>query len=34
MGRGDTRPRGQRQLRVGELIRHALAQSLERGEAH
>ncbi len=34
MGRGDIRSRGQRKLRVGELIRHALAQSLERGEAH
>ena len=33
MGKGDIRPRGQRQLRVGELIRHALAQSLDRGEA-
>jgi len=32
--RGHAAPRGQRQLRVGELIRHALAQLLERGEAH
>ena len=34
MGRGETRARSQRQLRIGELIRHALAQSLDRGEAH
>ena len=34
MKRGDSKTRSQRQLRVGELIRHALAQTLERGEAH
>ena len=34
MRQGAPRPRSQRQLRVGELIRHTLAQSLERGEAH
>lgn len=34
MQRGEPRPRSQRQLRIGELIRHALAQLLERGEAH
>jgi len=34
MQRGEQRPRSQRQLRVGEVIRHALAQLLERGEAH
>jgi len=31
---GDSKSRSQRQLRVGEVIRHALAQTLERGEAH
>lgn len=30
--RGEQRPPSARQLRVGEAIRHALAQSLERGE--
>ena len=34
MKRGEARSRSQRQLRVGEVIRHALAQTLERGEAH
>lgn len=34
MQRGETRSRSQRQLRVGELMRHVLAQMLERGEAH
>ena len=34
MKRGDSKSRSQRQLRVGEVIRHALAQTLERGEAH
>lgn len=34
MKRGDSNSRSQRQLRVGEVIRHALAQTLERGEAH
>jgi ribosome-binding factor A len=34
MQRGEPRSRSQRQLRIGELIRHALAQMLERGEAH
>lgn len=34
MKRGESRPRSQRQLRIGEVIRHALAQLLERGEAH
>ena len=28
------KPQSQRQLRVGELIRHALAQILQRGEVH
>ncbi|MBM3566276.1 MAG: 30S ribosome-binding factor RbfA [Alphaproteobacteria bacterium] len=32
--RGEQRQPTPRQLRVGEAIRHALAQSLERGEAH
>ena len=30
----DNRPSGQRQLRVGEELRHALAHILERGELH
>jgi ribosome-binding factor A len=34
MKRGESRSRSQRQLRVGEVIRHALSQLLERGEAH
>ncbi|MGB0630733.1 MAG: 30S ribosome-binding factor RbfA [Alphaproteobacteria bacterium] len=34
MKRGESKSRSQRQLRVGEVIRHALAQTLERGEAH
>ena len=34
MKRGDSKSRSQRQLRVGEVIRHVLAQTLERGEAH
>lgn len=34
MKRGELKSRSQRQLRVGEVIRHALAQTLERGEAH
>lgn len=34
MQRGQPRPRSQRQLRIGELIRHTLAQLIERGEAH
>lgn len=34
MTRREHRPPGQRQLRVGEEIRHALAWILERGEAH
>ena len=34
MKRGEFKSRSQRQLRVGEVIRHALAQTLERGEAH
>ncbi|MEE2996727.1 MAG: 30S ribosome-binding factor RbfA [Pseudomonadota bacterium] len=34
MKRGEFKSRSQRQLRVGEVIRHALAQILERGEAH
>ena len=33
MKRGESKTRSQRQLRVGEVIRHALAQTLERGEA-
>ena len=32
--RHDTRAPSQRQLRVGELIRHALAEILQRGEVH
>lgn len=32
--RGHATPRSQRQLRVGEVIRHALARLLDRGEAH
>lgn len=31
---GESRPRSQRQLRVGEVIRHALVQLLDRGEAN
>ena len=34
MKRGESRPRSQRQLRVGEVIRHALVQLLDRGEAN
>ncbi len=34
MQRGESRSRNQRQLRVGEVIRHVLAQMLERGEAN
>ncbi|MEC7488958.1 MAG: 30S ribosome-binding factor RbfA [Pseudomonadota bacterium] len=34
MKRGEPKPRSQKQLRVGELIRHALVQLLERGEAN
>ena len=34
MKRGESKSRSQRQLRVGEVIRHALAQLLDRGEAH
>ena len=34
MKRGEPRPRSQRQLRIGEVIRHAIAQLIERGEAH
>lgn len=34
MRQGEPRARSQRQLRVGELIRHTLALSLERGEAN
>ena len=34
MNRGESRPRSQRQLRVGEVIRHALVQLLDRGEAN
>ena len=34
MKRGDSKSRSQRQLRVGEIIRQALAQTLEHGEAH
>ena len=34
MKRGESRSRSQRQLRVGEVIRYALSQLLERGEAH
>ncbi len=32
--RNDSRAPSQRQLRVGELIRHALAEILQRGEVH
>jgi ribosome-binding factor A len=32
--RGQTRAPSQRQLRVGEVIRHALAEILQRGEVH
>ena len=31
---GVTSPQSQRQLRVGELIRHAIAEILQRGEVH
>lgn len=34
MKRGESKPRSQRQLRVGEVIRHALVQLLDRGEAN
>ena len=34
MKRGESKSRSQRQLRVGEVIRHALVQAFERGEAH
>lgn len=34
MKHGESRGRNQRQLRIGEVIRHALVQSLDRGEAH
>lgn len=34
MKRGESRPRSQRQLRVGEVIRHALVRLLDRGEAN
>lgn len=34
MKRGEPRPRSQRQLRIGEVIRHAIALLIERGEAH
>jgi ribosome-binding factor A len=34
MARDSARPLSQRQLRVGEEIRHALAWTLERGEVH
>lgn len=34
MKRAVSSPPGQRQLRVGELIRHALADILQRGEVH
>ena len=33
MKRGEPRPRSQRQLRIGEVIRHAIALLIERGEA-
>ena len=33
MKRSDSKSRSQRQLRVGEVIRHALVRALERGEA-
>ena len=32
--RGTARPASQRQLRVGELVRHALSEMLTRGEVH
>ncbi|PPR10773.1 MAG: Ribosome-binding factor A [Alphaproteobacteria bacterium MarineAlpha11_Bin1] len=34
MKRGESKSRSQRQLRVGEVIRHALSQMLNLGEAH
>ena len=34
MKRGDSKPRSQRQLRVGEIIRHSIIQLLDRGEAN
>lgn len=34
MGRGASKPPSQRQLRVGEELRHALAWMIERGEVH
>ncbi|MAI49518.1 MAG: ribosome-binding factor A [Rhodospirillaceae bacterium] len=34
MKRGELKPRSQRQLRIGEVIRHALVQLIGRGEAN
>lgn len=34
MGKGASKPPSQRQLRVGEELRHALAWMIERGEVH
>ena len=34
MTRGKNAPPSQRQLRVGEMVRHALAEILERGDLH
>ena len=34
MKRGESKSRSQRQLRIGEVIRHVLVQIIDRGEAH